>query len=98
MTLTEGFVMWVEIMQDIVRAEFSDPFWRRGSFIRYDAKSTRPKKQHALVYQQGRRFGSVGDRCDYLKHDELLELASRGLVRLWRGVKPPCDFERDGFR
>jgi hypothetical protein len=74
----------VEILKDIRRPHFTNPFFARTARIKYDAKAPRAKKQHALVFQQGNHYGLVGDCCDYLSHEELLELEREGAVRITR--------------
>lgn len=32
-------------------------------------------KLHQVIYQQGKAFGRVGDRCEYISHEELFALA-----------------------
>jgi hypothetical protein len=77
----------VEILADIERPSYRHPFYARCSRIVYDAKSPRAKKIHQLLYQQGPRYGQIGDACDYVRHDELLEMERRGLVRIVGPVK-----------
>jgi hypothetical protein len=45
-----------------------------------DKKNRSDKKEHQLIYQQGRTYGMVGDRCRYLTNDELVDLEQRGLI------------------
>ncbi|WP_428663426.1 hypothetical protein [Runella sp.] len=42
------------------------------------------KKEHQIVYQQGRTFGTVGDYCMSFNHDKLLEMEKNGLVEITR--------------
>jgi len=74
------------VKRDITPRGYSEPFIRHRSFIVYDAKRPIEKKQHQLVYQQGDQYGTVGDRCAYLNHEELLALESEGSVR-WVGTR-----------
>ena len=57
-----------------------EPFIRHRSFITYDKR-----RGHQLIYQQGDRYGTVGDRCYDMPHEELLALVRDGYVRLERG-------------
>jgi hypothetical protein len=60
----------VIILKDIKRPMFSEPFYAHSAHIEYDAKSPLTKKQHALVFQQGHSYGTIGDCCDYLSHTD----------------------------
>ena len=72
--------MRVVILKDIKRPMYREPFYARSAHVEYDAKAPRGKKQHALVFQQSNHFGTVGDCCDYLIHEELLQLERDGFV------------------
>ena len=74
----------VMILRDIPRGSYS-VFIRHRSRIEYDAKNPIAKKNHQLIYQQGDHYGTVGDMCNYLTHDELLELEQQGYIRIVRG-------------
>ncbi len=47
-----------------------------------DKKSPSSKKEHQLIYQQGRQYGEVGDCCNYLSNDELLQLEEKGMISI----------------
>ena len=79
----------ISILVDIHRPDFSMPFYKQSSRLEYDAKSPTTKKLHMLTYQQGPHYGQVGDQCDYLTHDELLELERRNVVRIHRQARHP---------
>ncbi len=68
------------VQRDITPRGYSEPFIRHRSFIVYDAKSPVLRKHHQLVYQQGDQYGTVGDRCAYLSHEDLLALERDGSV------------------
>jgi hypothetical protein len=68
------------VQRDITPRGYSEPFIRHRSFIIYDAKRPTDKKEHQLIYQQGDRYGTVGDRCVNLGHEELLALERDGSV------------------
>jgi hypothetical protein len=72
----------VTILKDIQLRENSFVFHRRSARVVYDSSSTRSKKLHQLIFQQGDRYGEVGDCCDYITHDQLLELERTGFVRI----------------
>lgn len=72
----------ITILKDIQLRPNGQVFYRRSSRIDYDSKRPVDKKLHALIYQQGDRYGEVGDCCEYLTHAELLNLARTGFVRL----------------
>jgi hypothetical protein len=74
--------MTVTILKDIQPCEGYSVFYRQSTRIEYDAKRRQDKKQHALIYQQGPQYGSIGDNCYFLTHDELLDLERRGFVRI----------------
>ncbi len=75
--------MRVEILQDIT-TRFQGTFFKRSAEIIYDARSPKKRKTHQLVFQQGSSFGNVGDKCEYLTHDELQDLVREGKVRIKR--------------
>ena len=68
------------VQRDITPRGYSEPFLRHRSFIVYDAKRSTAKKEHQIIYQQGDQYGTVGDRCASLGHEELLELERDGSV------------------
>lgn len=72
----------VTILRDIQLRENSFVFYRRTARIEYDSQSPRNKKLHQLIFQQGDHYGNVGDCCDYLTHDQLLDLERAGFVRI----------------
>lgn len=47
-----------------------------------DKKNIIAKKEHCLIFQQGRFYGTVGDYCHYLYHNELFELEEKGMVKI----------------
>jgi len=47
-----------------------------------DKKSPSKKKEHQLIYQQGRQYGEVGDCCTYLSNDGLLKLEEKGMIKI----------------
>ena len=77
----------VTILKDIERPGWHDPFYKRVCFIEYDSAAPMRKKIHQLIHQQGPRYGTIGDRCEHLTHDELLELERHGFVRINGRVK-----------
>ncbi len=74
----------VTILNDIQLRKDSHVFTKRVSVLNYDAKRPRAKKRHQLLYQQGERYGTVGDCCAYLTHAELEMLEASGYVRINR--------------
>lgn len=72
----------VQLLKDIELPRHRKPFYRRLSRIEYDAKAPRAKKIHQLISQQGPCYGSVGDSCEYLTHDQLLQLERDGFIRI----------------
>ena len=58
---------------------FKFPVSKQTIFI-LDKKSPSNKKHHQLVFQQGDRFGLVGDFCAYLSNDELFELEKLEII------------------
>lgn len=71
----------VVILRDIQLWPNGHIFTKRCSSIEYDAKNPKAKKVHQLIYQQGDRYGTVGDCCEYLTHEKLLELEAAGHIR-----------------
>lgn len=72
----------VKILNPIVRPMFDDPF-HVNCRIKYDSRAQR--KLHVLLDQRDpQRYGSIGDRCDYLSHSELLALEAAGYVKIER--------------
>lgn len=71
----------VTILRDIKRPGYTTPFYARTARIDFYSA----KKGHQIIYQQGPRYGSVGDCCDDLTHAELLELERDGFVRIEGG-------------
>jgi hypothetical protein len=67
------------VVRDITPSGWS-AFIRHRTRIDYDAYTPRAKKRHQLVYQQGDVYGTVGDKCLYLTHDELLALLRDGAI------------------
>jgi hypothetical protein len=67
------------VLRDITPPGWST-FIRHRTRIDYDAYTPRAKKRHQLVYQQGDVYGTVGDKCSYLTHDELLALVRDGSI------------------
>ena len=51
-----------------------------------DKKSPSKKKEHQLIYQQGTRYGQVGDCCTYLSNDDLLKLEEKGMIKINKTV------------
>lgn len=47
-----------------------------------DKKSPSNKKEHQLIYQQGSKYGAVGDCCAYLSNEQLLDLESKGMIKI----------------
>lgn len=45
-----------------------------------DKKKPSNKKEHQLIYQQGSHYGTVGDCCNYLNNNDLLELEAKGMI------------------
>lgn len=78
----------VTILKDIKPKGWSSVFYARTARFEYDSKSPTRKKIHQLIYQQGPRYGQVGDMCESFTHDELLELERQGFVRI-HGMKQP---------
>lgn len=54
--------------------------------INLDRKRPSNKKEHQLIYQQGPNYGTVGDCCNYLSNEELLELEAKGMI----SIKKSC--------
>jgi hypothetical protein len=74
----------VKILKPITRPQFDAPF-HLGCRITYDSRNPCRRKQHTLIDQRDpQRFGTVGDRCDYLDHGELLELEAAGYIKIDR--------------
>lgn len=76
--------MNVTLLKDITPEGWSSVFYAQTSRIDYDAKNPVSKKRHQLVYQRGPRYGNVSDMCAGLNHGQLLDLQSRGFVRIER--------------
>lgn len=72
----------VRILKPIIPQGWSSAFHPQSSRLIYDSASPRKRKQHQLIYQQGSRYGTVGDMCEYLSHDDLLALERDGFVRI----------------
>lgn len=47
-----------------------------------DKKSPSKNKEHQLIYQQGARYGEVGDCCVYLSNEDLLRLEEKGMIKI----------------
>jgi hypothetical protein len=83
----EEFIkMFVKILKDIQLRPDGFIFHRRGSRIELDTKNVMGKKQHALIYQQGEHYGTVGDCCEYITHARLLDLQRDGYVMIGERV------------
>lgn len=50
--------------------------------INLDKKNPSRRKEHQLIFQQGRQYGAVGDCCNYLDNDELLSLEEKGMIEI----------------
>lgn len=50
--------------------------------IDLDKKSRVSSKCHQIYLQQGRCYGTVGDRCDTISHEELFELEDNGMISI----------------
>jgi hypothetical protein len=72
----------VTILKDIQMRANGHVFHRRSSEINYDSRLPRDKKLHQLLFQQGDYYGEVGDCCEYITHELLLELERGGFVRI----------------
>lgn len=70
--------MRVTILKDIPGRYQVYP--KQLSGIHYDKR-----RGHQLYYQQGRSYGQVGDCCEYITHETLMELQETGYVRIVRG-------------
>jgi hypothetical protein len=79
----------VIILRDFQVEEGGQVFTRKCSTIEYDTKRPTEKKWHHLVYQQGERYGTVGDCCEYLTDQQLHDLVFKGHVRIERSRRPP---------
>lgn len=72
----------VKILNDIQLRENGHIFTKNLSVIEYDSKRPRKNKTHLLIYQQGREYGTIGDCCEYLTHQELEMLSAAGYVQI----------------
>jgi hypothetical protein len=72
----------VKMLKPITPVGWGSPFHPQSSKIVYDSKSPIKKKMHQLIHQQGPRYGTIGDACTYLNHDELLALELSGHIRI----------------
>jgi hypothetical protein len=72
----------VTILKDIQMQPNAHIFRRRSSELNYDSKLPRAKKLHQLLFQQGDYYGEVGDCCEYITHEQLLELERTDFVRI----------------
>lgn len=51
--------------------------------IELDKKGKSDRKQHQITYQMDpRHYGNVGDCCDYMDNQKLLELEEKGMIRI----------------
>lgn len=50
--------------------------------IELDKKSRVRNKLHQVYLQQGRCYGTVGDQCSYITHQELFELEAKGMIEI----------------
>lgn len=73
----------------LTSAQVIKPIARPGRFtfsvtskIELDKKNPISKKEHQLIHQQGSHYGTVGDCCEYLTHEQLFDLAKQGFVLL----------------
>lgn len=82
--------MKITILKDIQLRPDSQVFTRRCSHIIYDAKNPRAKKLHQLLHQQGERYGTVGDYCEYLNQDQLEKLAADGFLKIEKREQRPA--------
>lgn len=72
----------VRILKDIVFENgMCFPNWR-NTRIELDKTNPVKRKCHQLIYQQGPYYGSVGDRCEYLTHEQLFKLEADGLIKI----------------
>lgn len=78
----------VVILRDIQLHPDGHVFTKKCSRIEYDAKKPILKKLHQLVHQQGERYGTVGDCCEYLTHDQLRKLEESGHIRIHQTYRP----------
>jgi hypothetical protein len=60
------------------------PFGFKTKII-LDKKNPSHRKEHQLIYQQGARYGEVGDWCKYIDNNELLELEKKGYISIKKG-------------
>lgn len=47
-----------------------------------DSSAPIAKKEHQILFQQGPRYGSVGDYCYSVDHEELFELERKGMIKI----------------
>jgi hypothetical protein len=71
----------VTILRDIQRPN-GHTYYARSARVEYDRKRPVDKKEHLLIFQQGDRYGEVGDCCEYLTHAELLDLQRKGFLMI----------------
>jgi len=77
----------ITILKDIQLRKGGHVYTRKVSALKYDANRAKAAKRHQLLYQQGEQYGTVGDCCDYLTHDQLLQLEADGYIHI-EDVKP----------
>lgn len=54
-----------------------------GTKITLDKKNPSNRKEHQLTYQSDLRYyGNVGDCCNYLSNDDLLNLEEKGMIEI----------------
>jgi hypothetical protein len=70
------------VLKDVELPGWRRPFWKGSTHIDYDAKSPVKDKWHGVIYQQGPKYGEVGDKCEYIRHKQLLELEKRGVIAI----------------
>jgi len=47
-----------------------------------DKKNPSHRKEHQLLFQQSKCYGSIGDMCKYLDNFELFELEKKGFISI----------------
>ena len=70
-----------QIAEIVLRNGIKYPFSSK-TIIELDKKSVVAKKEHGITFQQERYFGTVGDYCHYISHDELFELEEKGMIKI----------------
>lgn len=65
----------------VSEGKFTFPFSSQTRLI-LDKKNPSKRKEHQLIYQQGKNYGEVGDCCTYLSNDDLLKLEEKEMIKI----------------